>query len=63
MYFIEKQTTLTLLNVLKTIVEKDPEDIINRQDQLDKLGASQMVLIILSEYSNLLDGELYINFM
>ncbi|KAL4438400.1 hypothetical protein ABPG74_009439 [Tetrahymena malaccensis] len=58
-----KQTALTLINVLKTIVEKDPEQIVNRQDQMDKLGASQMVLIILSEYSHNLDGQLYIDFV
>ncbi|EGR27735.1 MIR domain protein [Ichthyophthirius multifiliis] len=58
-----KQTTLTLLTVLRSIVEKDKEEMISRQNQLDKLGATQMILIVISEHSHLLDGELYINFL
>lgn len=59
-----KTTIITLLKVLRKVIEKElDEKKAEMQDQFNKLGATRMVLIVLSESSRSVDKETYRHFL
>jgi archaellum biogenesis ATPase FlaH len=59
-----KKTIIALLDVLKKIIESaDKDKRVNYQNQLNKLGAMNMVLIILSDNQSQVDSDILINIL
>lgn len=59
-----KLTLITLLQVLRKIVQMtDDQNRVSMQNKFDKLGATRMILYVISENHPNLDGQLLINFL
>jgi hypothetical protein len=60
-----KSTVVTLLKIMRKIIEKekDPEKIKALQEHFDKLGATKMVLLVLSEHAKSLNQEMLLHIL
>ena len=59
-----KSTSISLLSVLRKIIEKEKDEKKTQmQNQFDNLGATKMVLNVITEHGKTMDNELLNNFI
>ena len=61
----QKSTILITLKVLQLVIEiqEEEEKKVEMQNELDKLGATKMIMLVLSEINENLDSELLMSYM